>query len=135
MAESAIKKIDYAISPDGQTTLLRFHLTDGTIATIPLTCDDLSDATLKIGQAHRSAWEQQQKRLGGADPRQFYAFKPMKVVNWETAVSNDGTPLVSLILASGARLDLGLDQNSTSEFLQWADRIRSAPPKGPRRDN
>jgi hypothetical protein len=61
----------------------------------------------------------QRALLKGNDPRLFFQVGMKRVTKVQGAIGDDGTPLLSFVLQSGMRIDLGMPKDAIPNLISW----------------
>jgi hypothetical protein len=118
-----VKKLGLSLTADGRTVGLQFVRENGTVAHLQFKYEDLPNVALHIENAMGKAYDRQVANLKGVDPRRMYQVKPRKVREIQGGTATGGIPVITVVLDTGLRLDLALDQTSLSELIPWLKKL------------
>jgi hypothetical protein len=125
-----VKSTSAALSLDGHIAELQFVRGNGKTARIHFPMDQAGSIILSIEEALGQLFDAQREMLKGQDPRAFFPLSVKRVSKVQGAVSAEGTPVLSLVLSTGVRLDLSLDQTTIPDLIAWLEDLAVAARKG-----
>lgn len=105
------------ISADGSVAELRIERANGSISLVQLPAEKAGAFLPCIEQSVGTVIEKQRQILGGNDPRTFFPVSAKRVSKFQAGTALEGTPIVSIELESGARLDLALHETQLHEWI------------------
>ena len=114
-----LTEIDAALSDDGSVAELRMQRANGQTVSLQFPVEAAATILLGIELQLGKVFEKQRDRLGGRDPRTFFAMGAMRAKSIQGALATDGTPLLSFVLESGLRIDFALPKMTISDLLDW----------------
>lgn len=114
-----VQSIGAALSEDGRTAQLQVLRANGQTAYLDFPAEATASILLTIEQALAKVFELQRARLAGHDPRTFYALGAKRAKSFQGAVATDGTPVLSIVLDSGLRMDIALPETAIPELIKW----------------
>src|SRR5579863_5866119 len=105
-----VKEFGAAISQDGLVSELQIKRANGSVAHLQFPTENAGALMMSVEQSIATLFEAQRKILGGKDPRTSFPMAAKRIAKFQGAASTDGTPIMSLVLESGLRLDFALSQ-------------------------
>ena len=125
-----LKEFGAAITKDGRVAELQIKRANGSVAHLRFPTENAGAVMVSIEQALATLFEAQRKMLGGDDPRNHFPMAAKRVAKFQGAASSDGTPMMSLVLESGLRLDFALSQTIIGGLIEWLQRLEAASKGG-----
>jgi hypothetical protein len=134
-----VRGVQGGLGEDGKTGGLQFKRANGTTTNLQFPMEQAAGLLLGIEQQLGQMFERQRQMMPkGIDPRAWFPMSAKRVSNIQGAVGKDGTPVLSLVLSTGVRLDLALDQKSVRDLAAWLEtlaeesqKVQSAAPRKP----
>jgi hypothetical protein len=120
-----LDKIGFAFAENGRVIEIQFMRKNGSVVHLPC---EFSTLVLRIGQAAGQAWELQRQALGGTDPRLMHPVTTQRVASFQGA-SVDRKPLLTVVLATGLRLNLSLPEDGIPELIAWLEEFERSRTK------
>jgi hypothetical protein len=114
-----IHSVGASLSEDGQLAELQFVRANGQIAYIQFPAAMAGPMFVNIEEALAKVFEMQRALLKGNDPRLFFQVGMKRVTKVHGAIGDDGTPLLSFVLQSGMRIDLGMPKDAIPNLISW----------------
>lgn len=126
-----LKAFGAALSGDGRVAELQCARVDGRVVRLHFRPEEagamllgIEGALAKVAAAHR-------KLLQGLDPRNVFPVTAKSVSRIQGGIASDGTPIVSLLLNDGLRLDFSLGRAPLSDLIAWLKSLETASRAGP----
>jgi hypothetical protein len=126
-----VKAVGGGVSDDGHTFMLQFMQADGHQVSISFPAARASSVMLDAEKALGLLFQQQRRILGGADPRTFFPIGVKRAKTIQGAIGHDGTPILSIVLATDMRLDIGVGRNAIPDLIRILRGLQTAQRKGP----
>ena len=126
-----VKAVGGGISDDGNALALTFTLANGTKVPISFPAVSASSLMLDMEKVLGLLFEQQRKILKGGDPRTFFPMGAKRAKTIQGAIGHNGQPVLSLVLETGLRLDIGLPQGAIPDLIRFLQDLETARQKGP----
>ena len=121
-----VKQFEAAISKNGLVSELRIKRGDGSLARLKFPTEQAGAFLIGIEQAVATLFEAQRKMAGGQDPRNVFPMAAKRIARIQGAAASDGTPMLSIVLDSGARLDFAIPREIIRELIQYLQDIDAA---------
>ena len=125
-----LDQIGFGFAEDGRIVELHLIRKNGKTAYVPVEFDDLSNVVLRIQQAVGQAWELQKQTLGGVDPRLVHPITVSLVDSLQGAYSTSGEPIMTVVLKTGLRIDLGVQLEDIPALIEWLEELTASHLKG-----
>ena len=125
-----LDQIGFGFSEDGKVVELRLIRKNGKTAYVPVEFSDLSNLVLRLQQAAGQAWELQRQVLGSVDPRLVHPITVSVVDSLQGAYSKSGDPIMTVVLQTGLRIDLGVPLDDIPALIEWLEELQASPSKG-----
>lgn len=126
-----LKAFGAALSGDGRVAELQCVRVDDRIVRLHFPPEEagamllgIEGALAKVAAAHR-------KLLQGLDPRNVFPVTAKSVSRIQGGIASNGTPIISLMLNDGLRLDFSLGQVPLSGLIAWLRTLETARRAGP----
>jgi hypothetical protein len=130
-----LDQIGFGFPEDGKVVELRLIRKNGKVALVPVEFGDLSNLVLRIQQAAGQAWDLQTQALGGVDPRLVHPITVSVVDSLQGAYSTTGEPMMTVVLKSGLRIDLGLPLEDIPALIESLEQLTASRLQGKQPDN
>ncbi len=121
-----VNEFTAAISKDGNISELQVKRANGSVAHLQFPTEHAGAVMMGIEQAIATLFEAQRKMLGGNDPRTHFPMAAKRITKFQGAMATDGTPLMSLVLDTGFRLDFVLPPAVIHDLIDWLQRLEAA---------
>jgi hypothetical protein len=121
-----VNEFTAAISKDGLVSELQVKRANGSVAHLQFPTETAGAVMMGMEQAIATLFEAQRKMIGGKDPRTYFPMAAKRIAKFQAAAATDGTPIMSLILDSGLRLDFVVPQAVIHDLIEWLQRLEVA---------
>src|SRR4051812_6890138 len=115
---SFVNSVAASLSDDGRTALLEFQLEDGNTVPVSFPTERTCPLLLDMQHVLGTLFTQQRELLKGLDPRLYLPIFPMDVEEIQGGAVQ-GKPVLSLLLRSKLRLDVGLERSVIRDLIAW----------------
>lgn len=120
-----------ALSGDGRVAELQCARVDGCVIRLHFRPEEAGAVLLGIEAALAKVAAAQRMLLQGSDPRDAFPVTAKSVTRLQGGIASDGTPIVSLVLSDGLRLDFSLGRVPLSGMIAWLKTLETASRIGP----
>jgi hypothetical protein len=129
-----LDQIGFGFAEDGTFVELHLIRKNGKTAYVPIEFGDLANVVLRIEQAAGQAWELQKKALS-VDPRLVHPITVSLVDSLQGAYSTSGEPIITVVLKTGLRIDLGMPWEDIPPLIEWLEELTASRLQGKQPDN
>jgi hypothetical protein len=129
-----LDQLGFGFAEDGTFVELHLIRKNGKAAYVPVEFGDLANVVLRIEQAAAQAWKLQEQALS-VDPRLVHPITTSLVDSLQGASSTSGEPIITVVLKTGLRIDLGVPWEDIPALIEWLEELTASRLQGKPRDN
>lgn len=119
------------LSADGGVGVIAITRANGQTVHLPFATESAGNLLLTVEQVLGALFQQQRSMLKGQDPRGFFRVGARQVSRLQGATNPEGTPVLSIVLPTGVRLDFSLRGAPIRELIDWLEELEAAGQKRP----